>query len=222
MTDCTINIRAIQHYMYCPRRFGLLEINDDWAENAFVIKANIMHEHVHSGEHRFSSSKKTVFSSITLYNDEPQYDIYGVADCIEFELNENGEEIQGIDGRRTINIVEYKPKQPKGKEFSEIDAIQVYAQKICADFIWKCNSNAYIYYSDVKKRILLPFAERHDYYNNMLVGFLSEMRLILQLRKIPCKQRNQRCAGCSLSDVCFSKTIKYSVRSEIKNEEDDI
>ena len=38
----TINIRAIQHYMYCPRRFALLELNCDWAENAFVVKANLM------------------------------------------------------------------------------------------------------------------------------------------------------------------------------------
>ncbi len=44
-----INIRNIQHYMYCPRRFALMDINKDWVENVFVVKANIMHENVHSG-----------------------------------------------------------------------------------------------------------------------------------------------------------------------------
>lgn len=44
MTDDSINIRDIQHYMYCPRRYALLEINRDWSENAYVIKANILHE----------------------------------------------------------------------------------------------------------------------------------------------------------------------------------
>ncbi len=39
-----INIRTIQHYMYCPRRFGLLEIENAWAENVSVVLANIMHE----------------------------------------------------------------------------------------------------------------------------------------------------------------------------------
>ncbi|SEH38315.1 hypothetical protein SAMN02910265_00223 [Ruminococcus flavefaciens] len=38
MSDSTINIRTIQHYMYCPRRFALLEVNSDWAENAFIVK----------------------------------------------------------------------------------------------------------------------------------------------------------------------------------------
>ena len=46
----SVNIRAIQHFLYCPRRFGLLEINGDWAENASVVRANIIHEHVHSGD----------------------------------------------------------------------------------------------------------------------------------------------------------------------------
>ena len=50
--------------MYCPRRFALLENNSDWAENAFVVKADIMHENVHSGAHSFSDSKKQVFSSL--------------------------------------------------------------------------------------------------------------------------------------------------------------
>ena len=31
-----IAIRSIQHYMYCPHRWGLMEIDRAWAENAFV------------------------------------------------------------------------------------------------------------------------------------------------------------------------------------------
>lgn len=57
--DVTINIRDIQHYMYCPRRFALLEVNDDWAENAFVVKANLLHENVHSGERNFKISVRS-------------------------------------------------------------------------------------------------------------------------------------------------------------------
>ena len=37
-----INIRTIQHYMYCPRRFGLLEIENAWVENVSVVLANII------------------------------------------------------------------------------------------------------------------------------------------------------------------------------------
>ena len=56
----TITLRSIQHYMYCPRRYALLELNRDWSENVFVVKANLLHD----GSHRFSDSKKIVRSDV--------------------------------------------------------------------------------------------------------------------------------------------------------------
>ena len=64
--DVTINIRDIQHYMYCPRRFALLEVNDDWAENAFVVKANLLHENVHSGERNFENKSEVTCQCIMM------------------------------------------------------------------------------------------------------------------------------------------------------------
>ena len=91
--DVTINIRDIQHYMYCPRRFALLEVNDDWAENAFVVKANLLHENVHSGERNFENKRKIVRSDVSVYNDDPKYNIFGVVDCIEFVRDKSGDYI---------------------------------------------------------------------------------------------------------------------------------
>ena len=54
----TVNIRDIQHYMYCPRRFALLNVNNDWQENAYVVLANIMHENVNSGKHKVITANK--------------------------------------------------------------------------------------------------------------------------------------------------------------------
>lgn len=31
-----ISIRSLQHFLYCPHRWGLLEIGKVWAENYFV------------------------------------------------------------------------------------------------------------------------------------------------------------------------------------------
>ena len=47
MSSVEITIRSIQHYLYCPHRWGLLEIDKAWAENIFVTKANLMHKRVH-------------------------------------------------------------------------------------------------------------------------------------------------------------------------------
>ncbi|MGN0115746.1 MAG: Dna2/Cas4 domain-containing protein [Acutalibacteraceae bacterium] len=212
MNDITVNIRNIQHYMYCARRYALLELNRDWAENAFVVNANIIHEHVHDGSHDFSNTRKTVRSNIALYNDLPQYNLYGVADCIEFVKDANGVEICGLCGKYKVCIVEYKPKAPKDGLFNETDAIQVFAQKICADFVWKCDSEAYLYYSDTRKRVRLPFDVEFDKYDSLLQNLLCEMREILSGKTIPARKKGQKCSGCSISDICFSKVKGYNVR----------
>ena len=218
MNDRTVNIRAIQHYMYCPRRFALLEVNDDWAENAFVVKANIQHQHVHDGSHSYSDNKKIVRSDIAVYNDEPEYDIFGVTDCIEFVRSKDGTELEGHDGRFGVRIIEYKPKAPKNEPFNETDAIQVFAQKICADSIWKCDSEAYIYYSDTRKRVKLPFDTEYEKYDTMLKKLLSEMREVLSEKRIPPRKKGQKCSGCSMSDICFPKEKKYCVRDIVMSQ----
>lgn len=218
MNDNTVNIRNIQHYLYCPRRYALLEINNDWAENYFVVKANILHQHVHDGSHSFSDSKKIVRSDISVYNDLPEYDLFGIADCIEFIRDKNGTEIYGADGKFKVRIIEYKPKAPKDIPFNVTDAIQVFAQKICADFIWKCDSEAYIYYSDIRKRVRLPFGEEFEKYDILLKGLLTEMRTVLKTSVVPERKKGQKCSGCSLADACFPKVKKYCVKDIVMSQ----
>lgn len=212
----SINIRAIQHYLYCPRRFGLLEINDDWQENALVVKGNLVHERVHSGEHSFSSKTVKAESSVQLYNDE--LDIFGVADCIEFRLDNNAEFSQRLCGKYAVTVVEYKPTRPKNGEISVPDAVQVFAQKLCADSIFGVNCEGVLYYSDVKRRVKLPFDEEYDKYYSLITKLLSEMRGVLESGEIPNRAPKQNCSGCSLENVCMPKCPAYSVQNEIQNQ----
>ncbi|MCI8631807.1 MAG: Dna2/Cas4 domain-containing protein, partial [Firmicutes bacterium] len=129
-----ITIRSIQHYLYCPHRWGLLEVGRVWSENAFVVKANIMHERVHGSENSYTPYKgRKVYTAVKVYNDKPEYGIYGVTDCIE------------TDEKQNICIVEYKPTKPKTSDYNFEDLMQVFAQKICVDYIFKCDCDAVIY-----------------------------------------------------------------------------
>lgn len=214
MTDSTINIRSIQHYMYCPRRFSLIEINDDWGENSFVVNANIMHKHVHDGSHSFSSQGKIVRSSVAVYNDE--LDIFGILDCIEFIRNKNGVLIDILNEKCKINVIEYKPKPPKDCDYHDTDAIQLFAQKKCVDSIWNCDSDCYIYYTETKRRVKLPFDNLKSQLSQQLTSYLSEMREVIESGIIPPRKKGQKCVGCSISDLCFSKTAKYRIKDEIE------
>ncbi|MGN1105610.1 MAG: CRISPR-associated protein Cas4 [Huintestinicola sp.] len=209
----SVNIRAIQHFLYCPRRFVLLEINEDWAENASVVMGNIIHERVHSGD-RGACRNGYSMTAVTLYNDE--LDIYGVSDCIEFAPDKNGDYI-GKDGQNyTVTLVEYKPTRPKDGEISLPDAVQVFAQKLCADRVFNCNCKGAVYYADVRKRTVLPFDSEYDKYYELVTGLISQMRDILERGEIPLRKKGQHCGGCSLENVCMPKCESYSVKDNIR------
>ena len=213
--NLTISLRSIQHYMYCPRRYALLELNRDWNENVFVVKANLLHEHVHDGSHSYSDSRKIVRSDMTVYRDGADYDLQGVLDCVEFVRSKDGVPIPGLEGTFLVRIIEYKPKAPKGEPFHETDAIQVYAQKLCADAVWGTDCECFLYYADIRRRVRLPFDTDTEKYDALLGHLLDGMQKILTSGTIPSRVKGQKCSGCSIADLCFPKEKSYSVRREI-------
>jgi len=210
---CTVNIRSIQHFMYCPRRWGLLEINNDWVENIHVVKANLMHKRVHDGEHDFSSLNKRVISSLSVYND--QLDIYGVIDCVEFERNNKGYFIKELDDKYKIKVVEYKPTKPKDRDFWPSDAIQVFAQKLCVDYVFQCDSEAYIYYADVRRRSKLPFNSYYEDYLKQITRYLEEIRYYISKNEIPQIKKGQKCSGCSFGYLCLPEAKSIDLKKHI-------
>ncbi len=54
--------------------------------------------------------------------------------------------------------------------------MQVFAQKLCIDFVFGGHCKGVIYYGDVKKRITLPLEEHFQQYDDFLRKTLEEMR----------------------------------------------
>ncbi|MDD6233272.1 MAG: Dna2/Cas4 domain-containing protein [Frisingicoccus sp.] len=217
MSTIEITIRSIQHYLYCSHRWGLLEIDKAWGENVFVTKANLMHDRVHNPDRSYISRGKKVYTSVPVYNDLEQYNLYGVTDCLEMTENSDGVSVDGSKEKYNICIVEYKPTKPKKKDFNEEDLMQVFAQKICVDFVFGSDCEAVIYYADVKKRIKLPVKENFEMYDAQLRKLLEEMRMNLEKGVIPAIKRGQKCSGCSMKDLCMPSVKKVkNIVSEIQ------
>ena len=83
------------------------------------------------------------------------------------------------------------------------------------DNVFHCNSRCFLYYADVRRRSELPFDTQGAEYDKMLCDYLGKMREILAADIIPKRVKGQKCSGCSLSDMCFSKVKKYSVKNTI-------
>lgn len=204
MDDLSISIRNLQHYMYCPHRWGLINIDCSWAENVYVTKGNLLHKRVHDPGKAYRSREKRVMTSVPVYHDG--LGLYGVTDCIELTRDPNGISVEGFTGSCRLTIVEYKPRAPKDCAFNEDDAIQVYAQKLCVDAIFHCESEGVLYYADQKRRQPLPLIENNTCYRKQLEAILKEIRDCTQKGKIPPISKKQKCRGCSFNDVCLPKT----------------
>ncbi|MCD8196457.1 MAG: Dna2/Cas4 domain-containing protein [Lachnospiraceae bacterium] len=217
-----IAIRTIQHFMYCPHRWGLMEIDKAWAENVFVTKANLLHERVHDPENHYTARGRKVYTSVPVYNDLEQYNLYGVTDCLELIPDRKGVHVNGSEDTYRICIVEYKPTKPQGQDYREEDLMQVFAQKLCVDYVFGGNCDAVIYYANVKKRVPLPLRERFTEYDEKLQSLLCEMRSNLRLGKIPPIRKGQKCSGCSMKDLCMPSLKRMkSLREEIAKIERD-
>lgn len=203
MTNNEITIRSIQHYVYCPHRWGLIEINRSWTENVYVTKANLMHERVHDPDRHYVSKGKKVFTSVPVYNDLPEYDLYGVVDCLELTECDQGIFVEGLCGKFEICVVEYKPTESKDGKPRQDDMMQVFAQKICVDHVFNTDCKTVIYYADTKRRLDFSFKENFDEYDTLLKQILEEMRGYLKAGDIPSIKKGQKCSGCSIKDLCM-------------------
>lgn len=218
MKEIEISIRSIQHYLYCPHRWGLIEIDRAWAENYFVTKANLMHERVHDPDQGYLSRGRRVYTSVPVYNDLPEYQLYGVTDCIEATAQEIGKYITPDELKgKNLCIVEYKPTKPKDSICRMEDLMQIFAQKLCVDYVFCCDCAAEIYYADVKRRYPLPVRENFPAYDEKLRATLAEMRAYLEKGQIPPIRKGQKCNGCSMKDLCMPKLKKVpDLRRQLK------
>lgn len=198
-----ISVRSLQHYLYCPHRWGLMEIDRAWAENFYVVKANALHERAHSGEIYSLRGKKT-YTDVDIWNDE--LGLIGKTDCLE-------------EGRDGFCVVEYKPTKPKNGIIRHEDAMQLFAQKLCVDAIFKTSCAVQIYYADVRRRFDVSFEPS---FAAELTEILGEMRRYIARGEVPPVRKKQNCSGCSMKDMCMPQVMKgrkaQSVRAAIMKE----
>lgn len=218
-----IKLREIQHFLYCPHRWGLIEIDNAWAENYFVVKGNLLHERVHSPEKAYAIRQKKVLTGVQVYLDRPKYSLFGVVDCLEATADAGGVLLEDKK-RYKLCIVEYKPSMPKDKPWHEEDVMQVFAQKLCVDAIFGCDCEAVLYYAKEKRRQKLPFAEEYQKYAESLHETLLKIADLKERGVIPPVLKGQNCSGCSMRDLCMparrkNNPVEQTIRAALAEDE---
>ena len=97
-------------------------------------------------------------------------------DCLECKESKDGVDAFHDGKKYKLCIVEYKPTKSKQQTHRKDDLMQIFAQKICVDYVFHCDCETILYYADVKQRIPVDFTDSYREFDNELKDLLCEMR----------------------------------------------
>jgi CRISPR-associated exonuclease Cas4 len=132
-------LSALSHYLYCPRRAGLIHLESVWEENVFTVKGRNAHERADTPTTRIENGIR-IERALPLWSE--RYGLSGTADVVEFHP----------DG--SVFPVEYK--SGKRRESRNND-VQLCAQALCLEEMLGISvPSGAVYFLDTRRRRDVP------------------------------------------------------------------
>ena len=190
-----IYLSRLQHYLFCPRQYALIELENIWAENQFTAEGQVLHQRVNQADQEKRGDIRTVWA---LRLSHVELGIEGVADVVEYHKQ--------ADGSETPFPIEYKRGKPKTHR---ADEVQLCAQALCLEDMHGVTvPDGALFYGEVRRRHAVIFdTELRDLTHTTILA----CRAIVQTQCTPAADYlAKKCNACSLIDLCHPKGFKKS------------
>lgn len=212
--DSYLLISGIQHYLFCPRQWGLIHLEQQWAENQLTAEGEEMHSRVHDSNSSYKKGELLSLNAMHVFSRKLQ--IEGCCDVVEFHQSDTGIELFGRSGLWTIMPIEYKHGISKD---NDSDVLQIVAQAICLEEMFNCQiDRCALFYGKTHSR---EYIELNDNVRNRLNKVIEEMQQLFTRHSTPHAYKSKKCSSCSLFDICvptiFEKeTVSDYIKEHIK------
>jgi CRISPR-associated exonuclease Cas4 len=182
-----IPVSALSQWGYCPRRCGLIHIEQIFEENIHTLRGEIEHERAHQ-ENVESQSGVRVERGLPLWS--KRLGLIGKADIVEFH--------EGVP-----YPVEYKhSKRRYGRQAADL---QLCGQAICLEeMTGLAVPRGAIFYFGSRRRREVVF---DDSLRRRVEEAVLEIRRILADSRLPPPVNDVRCPECSLKDSCLPSVV---------------
>lgn len=202
--DDLLPLSALSQYFYCPRRAGLLLIEQRWLDNVHTVEGSIIHERVHQAG-KESRSEIIRLRSLPLHS--LIHGLSGMADSVELYANCNGFPLKGLNGLWEIVPVEYKHGKVREEEEYEV---QLCAQAICIEEMLNCTvQKGYVFYArDHRRKEVLFTTELRQ----LVAEGAKKLHEMLRVGNIPHAKKSRKCQECSMQDECLPKVKMSAAR----------
>lgn len=191
-------LSGIQHFMFCPRQWALIHIEQLWDENRLTAEGKILHKHVDDPFYRQKIGDIITLRSVSISS--KSLGLYGVADIVELHptvKSENSIKHPSYIGWWKPFPIEYKRGRQKS---DERDEVQLTAQIICLEEMYgiKIDSGA-LYYAETNRREIVNISES---LRLLTIKSAKTMHKLYKNKIIP-KPTVKHCKNCSLINVCM-------------------
>ncbi|MTI15917.1 CRISPR-associated protein Cas4 [Rhodobacteraceae bacterium RKSG542] len=188
----SVPLSALQHWLFCPRQYGLIHLDRIWEENQFTAEGRLLHEKADT------KGKETRPGIKTLRAVELSchvLGVHGVADVVELH--------GGVP-----YPVEYKRGAPKSHR---ADEVQLCAQALCLEEMFSCQiPEGALFYGKTRRRLLVPLGAD---LRELTKQALGEIRLCRSSGVVPVPHYDKaRCETCSLKARCHPKALEKKRR----------
>ncbi|MCD1258068.1 CRISPR-associated protein Cas4 [Paenibacillus athensensis] len=198
--DELLMLSGIQHYAFCRRQWGLIHLEQLWADNVLTYEGKLLHRR--ADDPAASELRGGVLISRAMPLVSPTLKLYGVADVVEFHKvddqdDPNAVRLNGRRGRWRPYPVEYKRGNRKK---GDCDEVQLCAQAIALEDMFGVYIEAgALYYGERERRIGVEFD----------AGLRTRVReLAAQMHEdfargvTAAAVREPKCTSCSLEPMC--------------------
>ena len=197
--DEMLMLSGIQHYVFCPRQWALIHVEQQWEDNRLTMEGNVLHENVDNPFYRQKNGDTITLRSVHLAS--RQLGLYGISDAIELlpsDTAENSITHPRYPGRWTPYPVEYKRGHSKP---NACDEVQLAAQVICLEEMYGIRVDyAALFYNETKRREAISISEE---LRALTRRCADDMHRIFSSGQLPPVDKQRHCKNCSLANVCM-------------------
>jgi CRISPR-associated exonuclease Cas4 len=174
-------ISGLQHLAFCPRQWGLIHVEQVWAENRLTVEGRLLHEKADSGTDELRDGVRIVRG---LMLESHFLELVGRADVVEF--------------RPAPFPVEYKRGKAKP---TDCDLVQLCAQALCLEEMLGSSVPAgAIFYGEPRRRTEVKFNTALRQRTSQLA---EQMHILYAAGVTPAARPGPHCRNCSLASLCL-------------------
>lgn len=205
--DQMLMLSGIQHYMFCPRQWALIHVEQQWNENRLTVEGQLLHQNVDNPAYRQKNGDVITLRAVHIASHT--LGLYGITDAIELlpsDVPTDAITHPHYPGFWKPYPIEYKHGHRKP---DERDEVQLAAQVICLEEMYGIHiPEAALFYHETRHREVVKI----DKPIRQLTYELSEaMHRTFESGSTPKAEEKRYCRNCSLIDICVPELTKKTL-----------